>query len=112
MPKPKSIILRVEVDEAQKAHNCQHNPNHRLRRGDKRLKVWNQRSADHYCVECALNIIERDMAKLRQLARQLQSEVVTLSEADGAQNASTPPRNKRVQVTTASVAAADERTVK
>ena len=74
MPRPKSIIQRVDVDEAQKAHNCQHNENHRLERGDKRLKVRNQRSADHYCVACALDIIERDIAKLHELARQLGSE--------------------------------------
>lgn len=73
MPRPKSIIRRVAVDEARKAHNCQHNPNHRLEQGDMRLKVWNQRSADHYCVDCALNIIERDIAKLGELAQQLRT---------------------------------------
>ena len=71
MPRPKSIIQRVEVDEAQRAHNCQHNRNHRLTRGDRRLKVWNQRSADHYCVSCALGIIARDIAKLREIEQQL-----------------------------------------
>lgn len=73
MPRPKSIIQRIEVDEARKAHNCQHNPNHRLERGDKRLKVWNRRSVDHYCADCALNIIERDITKLREIAEQLRS---------------------------------------
>lgn len=71
MPRPKSIIQRVEVDKARKAHNCQHNQNHRLERGDKRLKVWNQRSAENYCVACALGIIERDIAKLQEVAREL-----------------------------------------
>ena len=71
MPRPKSIIQRVEVDEAKHAHNCQHNVRHRLQRGDKRLKVWNQRSPDHYCAACALKIIERDIAKLQKLAEQL-----------------------------------------
>lgn len=72
MPRPKSILQRVEVDEAQKAHNCQHNSKHRLERGDKRLKVWKDRSPDHYCASCALAIIERDIAKLQSLAQQLQ----------------------------------------
>ena len=71
MPRPKSILQRVEVDEAQKAHNCQHNENHRLERGHKRLKVWKDRSPDHYCVECALAIIQRDISKLQGLAKQL-----------------------------------------
>jgi hypothetical protein len=73
MPRPKSIIERVEVDEALKAHNCQHNQNHRIERGDKRLKVWKQRSPEHYCVSCALDIIARDIAELQDLDRRLRS---------------------------------------
>jgi hypothetical protein len=71
MPRPKSIIQRVEIDEAKKAHSCQHNARHRLQRGDKRLKVWNQRSYEHYCAACALKIIENDIKKLQELAEQL-----------------------------------------
>ena len=71
MPRPKSILQRVEVDEVQKAHNCQHNEKHRLERGHKRLKVWKDRLPDHYCVECALAIIGRDISKLQELADQL-----------------------------------------
>ena len=72
MARPKSILQRVEVDVTQKAHNCQHNENHRLQKGDKRLKVWNDRSPDHYCRACGLDIIQRDVAKLQSLAQQLQ----------------------------------------
>lgn len=71
MPRPKSILQRVEVDEAKHAHNCQHNGAHRLERGDNRLKLWNNRSCDHYCATCALDIIERDIARLQELAKQL-----------------------------------------
>lgn len=74
MPRPKSILQRVEVDEVQRAHNCQHNENHRLERGDKRLKVWKDRSSDHYCAECALGIIQRDIAKLQGLVEQLKDK--------------------------------------
>ena len=72
MPRPKSIILRVVVDEAQKAHNCQHNKYHRIERGDKRLKVYNQRSHEHFCAACGLEIITRDIVKLQDLATLLQ----------------------------------------
>jgi len=71
MPRPKSILQRIEIDHALQAHNCQHNARHRLQRGDKRLKVWSKRSPEHYCVACALRIIERDIAKLQQIAEQL-----------------------------------------
>jgi hypothetical protein len=73
MPRPKSILVRIEVDEARRSHNCQHNAAHRLTPGEKRLKVWKDRSPEHYCVDCALSIINRDIAKLQQLARLLES---------------------------------------
>lgn len=71
MPRPKSIIQRVEVDHAQRAHNCQHNSSHRIQRGDARLKVWDGRSVDHYCAACAHAIIDRDKEKLQKLAEEL-----------------------------------------
>ena len=71
MPRPKSILQRVEIEETKHAHNCQHNATHRLERGDKRLKVWDGRSAENYCVPCALAIITRDIARLQALAEQL-----------------------------------------
>jgi hypothetical protein len=64
------LLIHVGVDEAQKAHNCQANAAHRLERGDKRLKVRNGRSWDHYCASCAAVIIERDIAELLALQRQ------------------------------------------
>jgi hypothetical protein len=73
MAKPKSILQRVAVDVAKKAHDCQHNSKHRLVAGDKRLKVWRGRSHEHFCVNCALEIIERDMEKLVELTGLLRS---------------------------------------
>ena len=74
MPKPKSILQRVEVNKAERAHNCQHSKKHRLKRGDKRLRVYTDRSHDHYCMDCALKIIERDMRTLKALSDELSSE--------------------------------------
>lgn len=67
----KSLIQRSEIDQAQKSHNCQANAKHRLTPGDRRLKVYVDRSHNHYCVECGLKIIEADIIKLEELARQL-----------------------------------------
>ena len=69
MPRLKSLLIRVEVDVAQRAHNCQGNIRHRVERGDKRLKVRNGRSWDHYCLECARSIVRRDIGTLDTLAR-------------------------------------------
>jgi hypothetical protein len=67
MARIKSLIIRAEIDEVQKAHNCQASAAHRLVMGDKRLKVRNGRSWDHYCVSCATVILERDIAELQAL---------------------------------------------
>lgn len=68
----KSLVIRVELDHALKAHNCQANSRHRLERGDRRLKVKNGRSWDHYCVSCAINILARDLDKLRAILAQFE----------------------------------------
>jgi hypothetical protein len=67
MARVKSLVTQVEIDEVQNAHNCQASAAHRLVRGDRRLKVRNGRSWDHYCVSCAIGILERDIAKLQEL---------------------------------------------
>lgn len=67
----KSLVQRSEIDQALKSHNCQASANHRLKPGDCRLKVYVDRSHDHYCAECAMKIIEADIAKLHELARRL-----------------------------------------
>ena len=71
MPRVRSLRIRAEVDVAQRAHNCQGNARHRIERGNKRLKVRTGRSWDHYCLECARTIINRDISELEALARLL-----------------------------------------
>lgn len=65
----KSLVLRVGIDTAAKSHNCQANSNHRIAKGDIRLKVRNGRSWDHYCSDCAKVIISRDINKLNELIK-------------------------------------------
>jgi hypothetical protein len=69
MAKIKSLIIRSEIDEALKSHNCQHSAKHRIAKGEKRLKVRNGRSWDHYCLECAKSILQHDAQKIEELAR-------------------------------------------
>jgi hypothetical protein len=49
----KSLVIRILVDTARSSHNCQASKNHRINKGDVRLKVRNGRSWDHYCRDCA-----------------------------------------------------------
>lgn len=72
MGRIKSLLIRVQIDEVQKAHNCQANAGHRLVKGDRRLKVRNGRSWDHYCASCAAIILERDITELQALQKRFQ----------------------------------------
>jgi hypothetical protein len=69
MPRVKSILITVEIDQAKRAHNCQANARHRIQGGDTRLNVRNGRSWDRYCGLCAKTIIERDIVALQELHR-------------------------------------------
>lgn len=75
MAAPKSVLISISVDEALKAHDCQHNSRHRLEKGHRRLKVRKDRSYEHFCVVCALAIVERDIARLQVIASQLRGDV-------------------------------------
>jgi hypothetical protein len=72
VPRIKSVVIQTKIDLAKKSHNCQANENHRIRRGDTRLNVRNGRSWDRYCVSCAVTILERDVARLQELQREVQ----------------------------------------
>lgn len=75
MPRLKSLVVQVATDQALRAHNCQANENHRIEKGDFRLKVRAGRSWDHYCVECAQKMIEAGIKKLNELGgSQIHSE--------------------------------------
>lgn len=71
MARTRSLIEQARVDEAIRAHNCQANARHRIQKGEKRLKVRNGRSWDHYCLECARTIVGRDIDKLEELSGDL-----------------------------------------
>jgi len=71
MPRPKSLLQRVSIDVALKGHKCQHNKSHLIARGERRLKLTVGRSYQHYCIECALKIIESDIEKLASIRKQL-----------------------------------------
>jgi hypothetical protein len=90
VPRIKSLLIRVEVDETQKAHNCQANAAHRLERGDKRLKVRNGRSWDHYCASCAALIIRRDIAELHTLQPQFSVRPLPASSSSTSRAVSPP----------------------
>jgi hypothetical protein len=80
MPRIRSLVTHIEIDVALKAHDCQGNANHRILRGNARLKVRNERGWDHYCLACAKVIIQRDIASLQGVAAQLDTGAVVQTE--------------------------------
>lgn len=66
----KSLVIRLDIDRALNSHNCQANAKHRIHKGDRRLKVRNGRSWDHYCVSCAAVMLGLSIEKLTLLQRE------------------------------------------
>jgi len=75
MPRPKSTIKQIIVDTALKSHNCQHNKNHRIAKGRKRLKIKKNRSFECYCSECGKMILDNDIKRLNEISKQLFHEI-------------------------------------
>ena len=72
MPRIRSLVIFAKPDEAKKSHGCHGNAQHRIKMGEKRLKVKNDRSWNHYCLKCARRIVEGDIVKLQKLAESLE----------------------------------------
>ena len=64
----KSLLRRARIDTAPVAHNCKANRGHRLERGDRRVTVHRGNSSqEHYCLRCAVRMVEQDIATLKGL---------------------------------------------
>jgi hypothetical protein len=50
---------------------------HRVSKGQKRLKVTNGRSFDHYCLDCAKLIIAKDTETLRGLGAAIEAASIS-----------------------------------
>lgn len=60
----KSLTKRISVDTAKRAHKCRYNKDHQIGAGEKRLKVIEGRSEQHYCLVCAKRFLGADIEKL------------------------------------------------
>jgi len=68
----KALTKHILIDIAQRPHNCRYNKRHRILSGDKRLKVVEGRSHQHYCVECAKKFLSSDIEKLKSILSELE----------------------------------------
>ena len=72
MPRIRSLLITVQLDIVQRAHDCQGNPAHRLSKGDRRLAVKKERGWDYYCLECSRKMLGRDAEKIRSVLAEIE----------------------------------------
>jgi hypothetical protein len=72
MGKRKSFLQSIEIETALRSLMCQHNKNHRINSGDKRLSLKVGRTHENYCVECAKESLKADIVKLTDILQQLE----------------------------------------
>lgn len=75
MGRVRSLLIRVEIDTAQRAHKCQANSRHPIKKGDTRLNVRAGRGWDRYCMECARKIVEGSLAALTAVSEAVETRV-------------------------------------
>lgn len=73
MARPKSLIVSMEIATVSRAHDCRHNKNHRLERGDRRLTVRLDGDEHHYCLACAKIFLARDIERLRAFLTEVEA---------------------------------------
>lgn len=73
MPRPKSFLPQLIVDQAQRSHTCRQNDSHTIARGQVRLTVKDGREVLRYCPDCAIRFLEADLEEIRGVVLQLRS---------------------------------------
>lgn len=74
MPRPRSLIVSMEITTAGRAHNCRQSDRHRIEKGMKRLTIKSDGDAHHYCLACARSFLAKDLERMQ----------VFLAEIEGA----------------------------
>jgi hypothetical protein len=73
MPRPRSLILSMEITTAGRAHNCRQSDKHRIEKGTRRLTVKSDGDEHHYCLACATTFLAKDAERLQLLLAQARS---------------------------------------
>ena len=82
MPRPRSLIVSMEITVAGSSHNCRNNDDHRIAKGVKRLTIKSDGDLHHYCLACAKGFLVKDAERLRALLAEVErSAPATLGTA-------------------------------
>lgn len=63
----KKIVKNTSWDTAIHSHKCKNNSKHTITKGDRRLKIKEGRSENHYCVQCAEKILKNGLSEIESL---------------------------------------------
>jgi hypothetical protein len=72
MPRPKSVVVSMEITTAGRAHDCRYNKNHRLEKGMSRLTIKEDGDEHHYCLPCARTFLLQGAERLRTLLAEVE----------------------------------------
>jgi hypothetical protein len=67
MPRPRSLIVSMEITVAGNSHNCRFNDNHRIAKGMRRLTIKSDGDKHHYCLACAKGFLVKDVERLQTI---------------------------------------------
>ncbi|MCD9548663.1 hypothetical protein GLP21_08460 [Photobacterium carnosum] len=67
MAKVKALLISSRFAIAQREHGCKANSKHRIKNGDERFEIKNDRNWDKYCLACGLKILDKAQTDLATL---------------------------------------------
>ena len=79
MPRPRSLIVSMEITVAGSSHNCRNNDGHRIAKGVKRLTIKSDGDRHHYCLACAKGFLVKDAERLRALLDEVEQSALAPS---------------------------------
>jgi len=73
MPRPKSLVVTMEITTAGRAHDCRYNKKHRLEKGIQRLTVREDGDEHHYCLPCGKTFLVQGVERLKSLLAEIET---------------------------------------
>lgn len=72
MPRPRSLIVSMEITTAGSSHNCRQSGAHRIVKAAKRLTIKSDGDSHHYCLDCAKGFLTKDIERLRTILAEVE----------------------------------------
>jgi hypothetical protein len=73
MPRLKSFIKNINLEVAERTHNCHFNKKIRINKGDHRLNLKEGNRRTNYALINAIQMVRKDIEKLLELEKQIEA---------------------------------------